>query len=359
MRRIRVLVVEDSTTVREHLCTVLRREPDIEVVGAARNGQTAVALCADLRPDMVTMDIGLPGMSGVTATEQVMAECPTPILIVSSSTNRSELFSTYDAMAAGAVDVLEKPHGTEPHGAWERTFVAAIRVVARVPVITHLRPQRAPRPSLSSRPAPSPSSGLPQSPSPRPRRCEVVAVGASTGGPAALAVLLRSLPTSFAVPLLLVLHVGEPFSRSLTEWLDAQSARRVSYAHDGQSVSAATGAVLMAPPDHHLEVRDHRVRMTRDPPRHSCRPSVDTLFESVATDFGASAAGCLLTGMGRDGAQGLLTMRQHGGVTIAQDEATSVVYGMPREAALLDAADHVAALHDIGRLLTTLDHARP
>jgi two-component system chemotaxis response regulator CheB len=361
VRTIRVLVVEDSTTVREHLCDVLEREPDIDVIGAARDGQTAVALCRDLRPDLVTMDIVLPGISGVAAIERVMAECPTPILIVSSSTNRSVLFSTYDALAAGAVDVLEKPRGTEPFGAWEREFVAAIRVVARIPVITHVRARlgtldRRPQ-SPSAAPRPRSSPALPQAPRPPPRSrsCEVVAVGASTGGPAAVVALLRSLPTSFAVPLLLVVHVGESFSLALTEWLDSQTKRRVRYARDGQSVSAAVGGVLMAPPDRHMVVREHHVHLTREPARHSCRPSVDVLFESVANDYGTAAAGCLLTGMGRDGAQGLLALRQRGGVTIAQDEATSVVYGMPREAMLLDAADHVIAIDDIGPLLMTLD----
>jgi two-component system chemotaxis response regulator CheB len=166
--------------------------------------------------------------------------------------------------------------------------------------------------------------------------------------------ILRALPAAFPLPLLLVVHIGEPFGTAFAEGLDGQAGRRVRYARDREAVSGAKGEVVMAPPGRHLIVENGRLRLTDDPPRHSCRPSVDRLFESIAHGYGAAAIGCLLTGMGRDGADGLLAMRKAGALTIAQDEATAVVYGMPREAVLLGAAKRVLALCDIGPALTDL-----
>lgn len=159
------------------------------------------------------------------------------------------------------------------------------------------------------------------------------------------------------MPILFVLHINEPFGTAFAEWLDGQTGRRVAYPQDGDSVAGSVGRVVMAPVDRHLVVRDGRMRLTLDPERHSCRPSVDVLFESVAREYGASAVACLLTGMGRDGAQGLLQVRRAGGLTIAQDEATSVVYGMPRAAVELGAATRVLRLEDIAAALGSLPDA--
>ncbi len=342
---IRVLVVEDSLTVRRRLCEVLGADAELEVVGEAEDGKRAIELCQALKPDVVTMDMMLPVMTGLAATEYIMAYCPTPILIVSSSLQRGELFKTYDALAAGAVDVLDKPDGHEPDGDWEQRLVASVKMVARIRVITHLRA----RLRLPARP-PAPAREWSPSPLPRPR-CAVLAIGASTGGPAAIVDVLRALPAQMRVPMLLVLHINEPFGSAFAEWLDAQTPRRVAYAQDGEPLATAAGRVLMAPPDRHLRLQDGRLRLTQEPERHSCRPSVDVLFESVARDCAAAAAACLLTGMGRDGAAGLLAIRRAGGFTIAQDEASSVVYGMPREAALLGAAECILPLSEIGAAL--------
>jgi two-component system, chemotaxis family, protein-glutamate methylesterase/glutaminase len=351
-KTIRVLVVEDSATVRERLLDILKAEPDLEVVGAAADGKTAIELCRQLRPDVITMDMMLPLMSGLAATEYIMAHCPTPILVVSASINRGELFKIYEALAAGAVDVLEKPTGTEPDGAWERRFIAMVKLVAKIRVITHLRAKLA-------RPAPF-TPDLPRVTGEDYRstyHCDVVAIGASTGGPGAILQILRSLPADFRIPILLVLHINEPFGTAFADWLDGQTSRPAAYARDGTPLAAAAGRVVVAPGDRHMVVRDGCLRLTRDPERHSCRPSVDVLFESVAAEYGASAAACLLTGMGRDGALGLLQIRQAGGLTMAQDEATSVVYGMPREAFLLGAAAHVLPIGDIGARIAALQGA--
>jgi two-component system chemotaxis response regulator CheB len=342
---IRVLVVEDSLTVRRRLCEVLSADVELEVVGDAADGTQAIELCLALKPDVVTMDMMLPVMTGLAATEYIMAYCPTPILIVSSSQQRGELFRTYDALAAGAVDVLEKPDGREPDGTWEQRLVASVKMVSRIRVITHLRERLG---ALARARAPAP---VWPSPSLQRRRCTVIAIGASTGGPGAIVEVLRALPQTMRVPVLLVLHINEPFGRAFVEWLDAQTPRRVVYAQDGEPLAAATARVLMAPPDRHLLLRDGRLHLALDAQRHSCRPSVDVLFESVARDCAATATACLLTGMGRDGAAGLLEVRRAGGFTIAQDEASSVVYGMPREAALLGAAERILPLGEIGAAL--------
>jgi two-component system chemotaxis response regulator CheB len=170
-----------------------------------------------------------------------------------------------------------------------------------------------------------------------------VAVGASTGGPGALTELLRALPTGFAPPVLCVQHIAasEPFAVAFSDWLAGQTGRDVAYAKDRTLVRSLRGRVVLAPPDRHLAIRDGILRLSDAPPRYSCRPSVDVLFESVAAEYGTSGTGVLLTGMGRDGADGLLRMRAQGAVTFAQDEASCVVYGMPREAALLGAAAYI------------------
>lgn len=348
MAKIRVLIAEDSPTARRRLAEALAASPEVELVGEAEDGKRAVELCRLLRPDVITMDMMMPVMSGLAATEYIMAHQPTPILIVSASMNRGEVFKIYDALAAGAVDVLEKPLGEEPDWAWDQRLIAALKLVARIKVITHPRGRLAPRRRADD------LDHRPPATMPLPRPFNIVAIGASTGGPGAIVDVLSRLDPRFQVPILVVLHVNEPFGAAFTDWLDAQLDRRVIAAKDNVAVASAKGQVVVAPGGRHLVVRGGRMFLTRDQERHSCRPSIDVLFESIAEDYGNSAAACLLTGMGRDGAQGLLKIRQAGGVTLAQDESSSVVYGMPREAANLGAATYVLPLMEIGPRLVSL-----
>jgi two-component system chemotaxis response regulator CheB len=355
MTKTRILVAEDSTTVRKRLVEVLAGDPEVEIVGEAEDGKRAIELCRECRPHLITMDMMMPVMSGLAATEYIMAHMPTPILVVSASINRGELFKIYDALAAGAVDVLEKPNGHEPEDGWEQRLRKTAKLVAKIRVITHPRArlERLRRPSLSA-PASVPTICGSSHPARSRGGFAVLAIGASTGGPAAIVEILRALPPAFEIPILVVQHINEPFGTAFAEWLGVQIGRRSLKVEDDMPVSSAHGRVVVAPAGRHLLVRDGRIRLTSDPERHSCRPAIDVLFESVATEYGGSAAACLLTGMGRDGALGLRRIREAGGLTIAQDEATSVVYGMPREAALLGAAAHVLGIGEIAPRLAWL-----
>jgi len=356
MNRIRILVTDDSVTVRKRIVDVLSAQPDFEVVAEAGDGREAIEACQRLRPDAVTLDMMMPVMTGLAATEYIMAYCPTPILVVSSSFNRGELFKTYDALAAGALDVLEKPLGDDTDSAWEQRLVATVRLIARIKVITHPRGRLA-HLSNGSLPA-QPSSTAPVGAARA--GCELVAIGASTGGPGAVVDILRELPADFPLPLLLVIHISRAFGAGFAEWLNGLSPFPVAFARNGEPLPRpGASRVVLAPPDQHLVTREGRLWLTEEPERHSCRPSVDTLFESVAREFGPRAAACLLTGMGRDGAEGLLAIRRAGGVTIAQDESTSVVFGMPREAIRIGAAGQVLRLDQVALALAALAPKAP
>jgi len=351
MAKIRVLVADDSQTVRKRLVEILEADADFEIVGEAQNGKRAIELCQEYRPDIITMDMMMPAMTGLSAIEYIMAHCPTPILVVSASTNRGEFFKIYDSLAAGAVDVLEKPLDDDIDSEWRRRLLAMAKMASRIRVITH------PRARLMSMRKPAPAFVPPLVSLPPPGAFSLIAIGASTGGPGAIVEVLRALPAQFEVPIAVVLHMNEPFAAAFGDWLEGQVGRPVSYPEEGAPVAASAGCVVMAPGGRHLIVRSGHFRLTDDEERHSCRPSVDVLFESVAAEYGRSTAACLLTGMGKDGALGLLKIREAGGVTIAQNEETSVVHGMPREAIARGAAQQVLPIGEIGRRLAALQGA--
>lgn len=336
---IRVVIVDDSLTVRHRLAELLREAGGFEVVGEAADGMRALELARTLRPDVITLDLVLPDLDGLAATEQIMAHAPTPILIVSAAQNRGAALRTYDALAAGAVDVLDKPGAGESTADWDARFVSAVRMVSKIKVITHPRGRLAPtRGRIASAAMPALV----------PARCEVVALGASTGGPSALVAVLSGMPR-LAIPTLAMLHIDAPFAASFAHWLGDQTGRQVQLATDRESLEPGKpGRVLFAPPGKHLVVEGRRARLVDGPQRNFCLPSIDVLFESIAVHYGPAGVACLLTGMGRDGAAGLLAIRRAGGGTFAQDESTSVVYGMPREAVECGAVDRGLPLHELG-----------
>ena len=351
MSKVRVLVVEDSITVRKHLMAVLNADPAIEVIAEAEDGKRAIELCETLRPDVVTLDMMLPIMSGLSATEYIMAYCPTPIMIVSSSTNRGELYKTYDALAAGAVEAMEKPGGDQYDRHWEHKFTSTVKLLAKIKVITHLRGRMRARHDYGPPAGVAKRTGTASGA----RQFRCVALGASTGGPAALLQILHDLPADFPLPILLVIHLSPLLGGGFADWLGSQSSLPVAFAVNGEPLPApGAPRVVMALPDRHLLVRDGRLWLTNDPERFSCRPSVDVLFQSLARELGNQVIAGLLTGMGRDGAEGLLAIRQAGGLTLAQDEASCVVFGMPREAIQLGAAHRVIALKDFPANLVEL-----
>jgi two-component system chemotaxis response regulator CheB len=326
---------------------VLASDTRFEVVGAADTGEAAVELCAEQRPDVMTVDLMLPGMGGLQVTEQVMARCPTPILIVAAAAHRSERFQAYEALAAGAVDLLEKPRAYEFEGVWEWQLRSALMTVSRARVSAQPRSRlgafgralpKAPEQGLATRPV------------------RVLALAASSiGGPAALVEVLQSLPASFAVPVLAVVHFAEPFAQGFAEWLDGQTTRRVTCAIDREPLAALAGRVTLAPPGRHLTLSAGRLRLTDDPERNTCRPSADVLFESLARELGSEVAGCVLSGAGQDGAAGLLDIRKAGGQTFAQDETSAVAREMPHEAVRIEAAERVLPLGELGAALARLE----
>jgi two-component system chemotaxis response regulator CheB len=246
------------------------------------------------------------------------------------------------------VDVFEKPTGHDPDGVWERGLVSKVKIVSRIRVITHIRGKLG-----SSGRTPADPVGFETRDSAT--RKSIIAIGGSTGGPAAIVEILRGLPPRFPIPILLVIHIGDLFSAAFAEWLNGQSKLRVRHAADGETLPALGEAgVVMAPSGLHLVVQRGKLRLTSDRERNSCRPSVDVLFESLAKELGGETAACLLTGMGRDGAAGLLALRHAGALTIAQDEASSVVFGMPGEAVEMGAVDRVLPLDQIAAALTAV-----
>ncbi|CAN5249249.1 chemotaxis-specific protein-glutamate methyltransferase CheB [soil metagenome] len=363
---LRVVVVDDSPVQRRFLRAAVEAAGDVCVVGEARNGKEAVALVERLRPAAVLMDLDLPVMSGIEAIERIMSSHATPILVCSAFVAGRNSENALEALAAGAVDVLAKP-GPDDTGTLEEYAAAlrcALRVAARVRVITHprgrLRAQglTGTAPSLGSAPPRRPLA-LPAEPRPQPRGAvRLVAVGASTGGPQALLTLLGQLPVDLDQAVLVVQHMAEGFIPGLACWLDGLVPMPVVVGGSGRRLMP--GTVTIAPSGGNLIVQDDRLRVLCTPPEPGQFhvPGIDASFESVARALGPEAVGVLLTGMGRDGAAGLLAMRGRGALTLGQDEATCAVYGMPAAAHALGAVEHQLPVEQIApALLTALGRA--
>jgi two-component system chemotaxis response regulator CheB len=346
---VRVLVVDDSPLVREILKRLLESDPAVQVVGLAADGQEAVELTAQLRPDLVTMDLVMPGMDGMEATERIMAYQPTPVLFFSSYVDQEGMYSRPDALAAGALDVMDKP-SLVPDRRWDelsRPLIEKVKALARVPVVTHLHGAHAlARQRQASRPG-----GLSR------RIVDVVAIGVSSGGPRVLAELLSALPSTYALSVLIVQHIAEGFLTGLLRWLQGRCALPLKVASEGDALLPRR--VLFAPEWAHVVVQPNgRLHLSEADPVSGHRPSVDVTFQSIAEVYGPRGAGMLLTGMGTDGARGLLAIRRAGGITLVQDEASSAVFGMPRAAIELSAAERVLSPAELAQALVSLHRDR-
>ncbi len=339
---IKVLLVDDSPSVRAVLRRFLRRTPDLQVVGEAGDGAQAVAAVAAQEPDVILMDLLMPVMDGYAAIERIMQVRPTPIVVLSSRANRNGMRTVFEAMRRGALEVLPKPEDTPSWQQLAESLPETLRAVAEA------RPGTAPVPRPRPLPDPAPE---PPPLAAAPRDLRWVAIGASTGGPAAIRELFEEVPEAVPVSFLVVQHIAAGFEVGFADWLNRELPLDVRLARDGER--PRPGAVRLAPGGSHLRLEAGGVlRLDADtPPRRGHRPAADELFLSCAECCPREVAGVLLTGMGADGVEGLAALREAGSLTLVQDEASSVVFGMPRVALERGAAEVALPPRAIGRAL--------
>lgn len=361
MGKIGVMIVDDSVVVRQVVSQALAQDPDIEVVGVAANGKIALARLPQLNPDIVILDIEMPEMDGLTTLREIRKQYPRLPVVMFSTLTEFGASATVQALTLGANDYVHKPSGAETISEGLRKTRETI-----VPKLKALAPARrasAPAPVAASHvsaPAlPVNVSALAANSS---QKVEVLVIGASTGGPNALAVLLSGLPRNLPVPLLIVQHMPPMFTRMLATHLTAHCGLAVSEATEGAPVRVGQG--LIAPGNYHMTVARHNgevvAQLNQEPPENSCRPSVDVLFRSAAAVYGRGTLAVVLTGMGQDGLRGGREIREAGGSVLAQDEATSVVWGMPGAVVKNGVAEAARPLDELALLITQkLQAGRP
>jgi two-component system, chemotaxis family, protein-glutamate methylesterase/glutaminase len=352
---LRVLVVDDSPLMRQLLPALLESDSGLRVVGTAADGHEAIAMVERLRPDVITLDVRMPLLDGLATTEHIMAYCPTPILVLTASLSRYDVDITFKMLEAGALDVLEKPSGESAASlATARgELIRRIKLLAKVRVVTHLRGRRA---ATTRAPVTRPGGELIGLPTLRSRRLiqptgPVIVIGASTGGPRVIQQILRGLPPSFGAPILIVQHIADSFVAGMIDWLNSSSPLPVRLATDGLPLTP--GEAVMAPERRNLLLgaSDIVQLSAQNLAQHT---SIDQTMRSVARACGARGVGVLLTGMGDDGAAGLRAIRDAGGATFAQSQESCTVFGMPRAAIALNAAQQVLAPDAIADALKNL-----
>ncbi|HET9627665.1 MAG TPA: chemotaxis protein CheB [Kofleriaceae bacterium] len=369
MKRRRAVVVDDSAIARHLLHDWLEADGDLEVVGEAADGDQAIDVITRLRPNVATIDLRMPGMSGLDLVSYLMAKAPLPILVLTGEPTRDEAGRAFEAMRRGALDLLIKPSALDDEAI--RALRARVRWLATVPVVRHIDSNRLPElPAAAPKPfatppgiAPSATGSFPvfKPPAPVPvpplgpsvvrgvTEPIVVGIAASAGGPTALANVLGSLPADLPACLAVVQHLPRGFAPSFVSFLQSRCPLTVKLGEHGMVPTAST--VVLAPDDHHLEWSDGKFVLVPGPPVEGHRPAGTVLLKSLA-QLGPQAIGVVLSGIGRDGADGLRAMRDRHALTIAQDSITSVVYGMPRAAVEEGAAQQVLPIHEIGRAIT-------
>jgi len=345
---IKVLIVEDSPTMRELTEHILASDTAIRVVKSVTNGEEAVEAVTRLRPDVVTMDVHMPKMDGFEATRRIMATQPVPIIVM-SGTLTDQVAATFHAIEAGALAFVRQPPGPghPDHETAAAELVQMVKLMSEIKVVRRWASSRGPKAARELRK--SQDVGIKITPA----EVKLIAIGASTGGPVALQDILSALPGKLCVPVLIVQHTAKGFVAGLAEWLAQACDLQVHVAVGGEL--ALPGHVYIAPEEAHMGIdRNRRITLSGAPPEHGLRPSVSYLFRSVAAAMGSKAIGILLTGMGKDGAEELKLMRDQGAITIAQDQQSSIIHGMPGEAIRLDAASYVLAPEEIASVLTSL-----
>ncbi len=355
---IKVLVVEDSTVVRELLVHLLGSDPKIQVVGTAKDGEEAVEVSRQKKPDVITMDINMPKMNGFKATRRIMETVPTPIVIVSGSLDTDDVATTFRVLEAGALTIVPRPAGLghPDHERSAKELVQTVKLMSEVKVVKRWARARQGQQAGESGAmiAPSvPPAGVREALG----DVHVVAMGASTGGPVTVHTILRLLPKDFPLPILLVQHMSPGFVDGFAKWLTQSSAVPVQIALNGEL--PIPGHAYVAPDGFQMGLTDDgRIALRQASAEDGFCPSVSHLFQSVAAVFGRKAIAVLLSGMGRDGAAEVKVLKEQGAVTIAQDKASSAVYGMPGEAVRLGAATYVLPPEKIAATLATLAHGR-
>ncbi len=385
---IKVLIVEDSPTVSRILSSIIESDPLLQLVGVAHDGAEAIRMVFRHQPNIITMDVNMPRMTGLEATEYIMAHQPTPILVLTAF-SKQDLDLSFKMLSAGALEIMEKP-GREEWELRKYRILDRLKLLSRIKVITHVRgksrifkdvpppsrdtartapldpakvykpPIQKPLPALEKLVAPPtpPLVSVPAvvGPPPQPdkalllRRFDVLGIAASTGGPPALSRLLSQLPANLPIPVFVIQHIPAGFSAGLADWLNGETPLKVKLAEEGEMPQA--GFAYLPADDHHLTfLPNGRLHLDDSAARYGLRPSADLTFESMSKVWPGHTLGVILTGMGRDGSIGMRYLNLAGGYNISQDEASSVIYGMPKAAVELGVVDKVLALGDISGYL--------
>lgn len=345
-KRLNVLIADDSPTARQLMSHIVNSAPDMYVIGEAHNGEQAVRLTHKLKPDVILMDIVMPGLNGLDATREIMSKKPTPIVVVSSGLE-DEADIAFKAVRRGALAVLKKPPAPNQPGfaSHSSRIITTVRSMADVRVIHHWKKEEKREPAVNL------PSHITSNQDP-----EIVAIASSTGGPAALNEIFRELPADYALPIVVVQHISPDFLPSLVNWLNIMTPLPITIARENQRPQP--GHIYFAPGDAHLVLSKRRTFELDRRTASSYTPSGDMLLQSVARTYRSNAIGIVLTGMGTDGARGLRDMYDAGALTIAQDQATSVVYGMPQAAAAANATDTVLPIQGIARAITEFNRIK-
>lgn len=346
---IKILIVEDSSLVRDFLVYILSSEPDMHVVGTAKNGKEAVKLAQLKKPDIITMDIEMPVMNGLEATKEIMSTNAIPIIIVTSSYNKKEIDKTFQAIDAGALAVIAKPAGFKhPDFLKDKNqLINSVRIMSEVKVVTR-------RKKYLKNGAEEAKKVISRKYHEKEINYKLTAIGVSTGGPQILNKMLPLIPKDYGLPIVIVQHIPKGFLEGMINWLNKKTQLPIKIAEDGEKLEK--GNIYFCPPEYNLGIsKNLKVELKSDVAGFSVKPSISYLFRTVRKSLKHEAIGILLTGMGKDGAEELALMKEEGALTIIQDEKSSIVFGMPGEAFKLNAHKYILPPENIVKKLISLN----